>query len=198
VTNPIWLVKTRFQLMAAGQKQFKTYGEVIKTIYKEDGISGFFRGLSASYVGCTEGAIQWIVYENLKKSLESEQNDKKQKITPAQYARASSAAKFVAILMTYPHEVVRTRLREQGTRYKGFLNSLKLIAKEEGIRGLYGGVGLHLLRSVPNAAIMFVTFELVSNYLQDKIDNNLPLIPTTIMEPIKNVLLLDTYKSTKK
>ena len=64
--------------MAAGQKQFKTYGEVIKTIYKEDGISGFFRGLSASYVGCTEGAIQWIVYENLKKSLESEQNDKKQ------------------------------------------------------------------------------------------------------------------------
>jgi solute carrier family 25 protein 33/36 len=184
--------------MAAGQKQFKTYGEVIKTIYKEDGISGFFRGLSASYVGCTEGAIQWIVYENLKKSLESEQNDKKQKITPAQYARASSAAKFVAILMTYPHEVVRTRLREQGTRYKGFLNSLKLIAKEEGIRGLYGGVGLHLLRSVPNAAIMFVTFELVSNYLQDKIDNNLPLIPTTIMEPIKNVLLLDTYKSTKK
>ena len=185
ITNPIWLVKTRFQLLAAGQTQFKTYGEIIKTIYKEEGIPGFFKGLTASYIGCTEGAIQWIVYEKLKQSLEQEQNNMKKKITPVQYARASSAAKFVAILMTYPHEVVRTRLREQGTRYKGFMSTLKIIAREEGMNGLYGGVGLHLLRSVPNAAIMFVTFELVSNYLQDKIDNGLPLFPKLIAAPIK-------------
>lgn len=181
LTNPIWLVKTRFQLIAdtsAGQTQFKSYGEVIRAIYKESGFKGFFKGLSASYVGCTEGAIQWIVYEKLKKALELEQKDKNKKITPSQYARASSAAKFVAILMTYPHEVVRTRLREQGSKYTGFVHALRTIAKEEGMKGLYGGVGLHLIRSVPNAAIMFVTFELVSNYLQNQIDSGLPLIPT--------------------
>lgn len=32
-------------------------------------------------------------------------------------------------------------------------------------RGLYGGMGMHLLRSVPNTAIMFLSFELVSNWL---------------------------------
>jgi solute carrier family 25 protein 33/36 len=138
---------------------------------------GFFKGLSASYIGCFEGAIQWIVYEKLKKTLELGKKDKEH-ITPAEYARASSAAKFVAILATYPHEVVRTRLRQQGSRYSGFTNALKIIAKEEGIKGLYGGLFLHLARSVPNAAIMFVSFELVSNYLQNKIDNGLPILPS--------------------
>ena len=32
-------------------------------------------------------------------------------------------------------------------------------------RGLYGGMGMHLLRSVPNAALMFGTFELTSRWI---------------------------------
>lgn len=91
------------------------------------------------------------------------------KLSAWEYSVAASTAKMIAIIATYPHEVVRTRLREQAIngafKYTGFLNTLNIIAKEEGIRGLYGGMGLHLLRSVPNAAVMFVTFELVSNFL---------------------------------
>ena len=119
--------------------------------------------------------------------MELGQKDK-QKITAAEYARASSAAKFVAILATYPHEVVRTRLRQQGSRYSGFANALKVIAKEEGVKGLYGGLFLHLIRSVPNAAIMFVSFELVSNYLQKKADSGSPLFPSISIPKISNRL----------
>jgi hypothetical protein len=43
---------------------------------------------------------------------------------------AAASAKMVAIMATYPHEVVRTRMREQavhGTfKYKGFLNTLTI------------------------------------------------------------------------
>ena len=45
-------------------------------------------------------------------------------------------------------------------------------------RGLYGGIGIHLMRSVPNAAVMFVTFEVASKWLlkkqleQNEKDNN--------------------------
>lgn len=71
-------------------------------------------------------------------------------------------AKLIAAAATYPHEVIRTRLREAGnTRYNGLFSGLLLIAKEEGARGLYGGMGAHLIRVVPNAAIMFLTYELV-------------------------------------
>eukprot|EP01038_Epipyxis_sp_PR26KG_P009679 gene9679-13032_t len=207
ITNPLWMVKTRFQILpdiSVGQVAFKNYGEVIKAIMKEEGVSGFFKGLSASYVGCFEGAIQWICYEELKSilshtnfdnkklnsNINSDNNNKnyhnlidnsqpkitslvgiKRNPSTIEFFFAAAFSKFVAICATYPHEVVRTRLREQATngafKYSGFVNTLQRIAKEEGISGLYGGLSIHLLRSVPNAAIMFVSFELVSRWLED-------------------------------
>ena len=74
VMNPLWMVKTRFQIMAdasVGQRAFENYRDVAQSIWKEEGIGGFFKGISASYVGCFEGAIQWIVYEKLKTALSS-------------------------------------------------------------------------------------------------------------------------------
>ena len=38
---------------------------------------------------------------------------------------------------------------------------------EEGARGLYGGLGTHLLRVVPNTAILFFTYEKVAKFLAD-------------------------------
>lgn len=36
---------------------------------REEGFRGFWKGLSASYWGCSEGCIQFVVYEKLKKHL---------------------------------------------------------------------------------------------------------------------------------
>ncbi len=36
---------------------------------REEGLKGFWKGLSASYWGCSEGCIQFVVYEKLKKQL---------------------------------------------------------------------------------------------------------------------------------
>ncbi len=83
-----------------------------------------------------------------------------------QYLLAAGGTKGLASIATYPHEVVRTRMREAASaRYQSMLQSIALIAKEEGRRGLYSGIGPHLLRVVPNTAIMFVSFELLSRHL---------------------------------
>lgn len=66
------MVKTRMQLLAdgaAGQLAYKGYRDAIARIYKEEGLRGFWKGLSASYWGCSEGCIQFVVYEKLKKQL---------------------------------------------------------------------------------------------------------------------------------
>jgi solute carrier family 25 protein 33/36 len=44
-------------------------------------------------------------------------------------------------------------------KYTGLIQCLKLVVKEEGMIGLYGGMTPHLLRTVPSAAIMFGMYE---------------------------------------
>lgn len=63
-------------------------------------------------------------------------------------------------------EVIRTRLREEGTKYRAFFQSLNLVIREEGYRALYRGLATHLVRQIPNTAIMMCTYEFVV-YLLD-------------------------------
>lgn len=58
-------------------------------------------------------------------------------------------------------EVIRTRLREEGTKYRSFFQTLTTVPKEEGYRALYRGLTTHLVRQIPNTAIMMCTYEVV-------------------------------------
>ena len=58
-------------------------------------------------------------------------------------------------------EVARTRLREEGNKYRSFWQTLATVAQEEGYRGVYRGLGTQLVRQIPNTAIMMATYEAV-------------------------------------
>lgn len=124
-TNPIWVVKTRMQLNVSEQLKnkapefFQTNGRgsrlvggswhTIKQIAREEGIRGFYKGLTASYLGVTEGTIQWTLYERLK--LMTANTEGKGGATEwAGMLASAGTAKCVATLITYPHEVCFYRL----------------------------------------------------------------------------------------
>ena len=80
----------------------------IKKIMREEGVRGFYKGLSASYLGVTEGTIQWVLYERLKKLGIT--SDGKNGISQWLGMMGSAgSAKFVATVITYPHEVLWNR-----------------------------------------------------------------------------------------
>ncbi|KAI7905883.1 mitochondrial carrier domain-containing protein [Cokeromyces recurvatus] len=176
VTNPIWVVKTRLQLQGK-QKIYLNSFHCTMQILKQEGIKGLYKGMSASYLGVAEGTIQWVVYEHLKRrwahspsTLLSDDHTLTigGKSVKAWFGNLSAAAmaKLIAACVAYPHEVIRTRLREpipkNGTpKYTGLLQCLKLVVKEEGFIALYGGMSAHLMRVVPNAAIMFFCYEAI-------------------------------------
>ncbi|EEQ45869.1 mitochondrial carrier protein RIM2 [Candida albicans WO-1] len=183
-TNPIWLIKTRLQLDKSKGKNYKNSWDCFKHIIKHEGFTSLYRGLSASYLGGIESTIQWVLYEQMrmfinKRSLQIHGNDPSNKTTKDHIlewsARSGAAglAKFMASLITYPHEVVRTRLRQaplESTgkpKYTGLIQCFKLVIKEEGFGSMYGGLTPHLLRTVPNSIIMFGTWELVVRLLSE-------------------------------
>lgn len=69
---------------------------------------------------------------------------------------------MIAVLVA---EVCRTRLRQTVSRderrYHSFFQTLLKVWKDEGPRGLYGGMSAHLVRVVPNTAVVFCTYEAV-------------------------------------
>lgn len=180
-TNPIWLVKTRLQLdkQHAGPggegRQYRNAWDCVRQTMRTEGIRGLYRGLSASYLGVSESTLQWVLYEQAKRSLARREHDLALSgRTPTFWDRtvewtgkltAAGGAKFVAALITYPHEVVRTRLREApvdaagNVKYKGLWNCFVVVFRDEGVPALYGGLVPHMLRVVPSAVIMFGVYE---------------------------------------
>ncbi|XDV27800.1 hypothetical protein PO909_031282, partial [Leuciscus waleckii] len=171
VTNPIWLIKTRLQLDARnrGERRMSAF-ECVRRVYRSDGLRGFYRGMSASYAGISETVIHFVIYESIKRKLiESKANanmdDEDESVKDASdfvgMMLAAATSKTCATSIAYPHEVIRTRLREEGSKYRSFFQTLNMVVREEGYRALYRGLTTHLVRQIPNTAIMMCTYELV-------------------------------------
>ncbi|KZC09213.1 Solute carrier family 25 member 36-A [Dufourea novaeangliae] len=169
LTNPIWFVKTRLQLDHRTNRI--TAMECVQRIYGQSGILGFYKGIMASYVGISETVIHFVIYEAVKawltkhRSRVSRQDDIKTIRDFIEFMIAASFSKTVASIFAYPHEVARTRLREEGTKYRTFWQTLRTVATEERIFGLYHGLGTHMIRQIPNTAIIMATYEAVVYFL---------------------------------
>jgi solute carrier family 25 protein 33/36 len=119
-TNPIWLVKTRVQLDKATHadgrgRQYKNAFDCTMQTLRKEGIPGLYRGLTASYLGVVESTMQWTLYERMKLSLARREERvalSGRSLTTWDHTvaltgklGAAGLAKFIAALLTYPHEV---------------------------------------------------------------------------------------------
>ncbi|XP_076923654.1 uncharacterized protein LOC143585854 [Bidens hawaiensis] len=77
-------------------------------------------------------------------------------------------AGITAASVTYPLDLVRTRLSAQRNviYYKGIWHALRTISHEEGVFGLYKGLGACLLGVGPNLAISFSVYDTARSYWQ--------------------------------
>lgn len=108
VTNPIWLVKTRLQLQVNGEGQSKHYRgffDAMKTIIREEGPLGLYRGFIPAMFLTSHGAIQFAFYEKMKYLFQGF-TGKDAGEQPAWVSMGlGGISKIVAATATYPYQV---------------------------------------------------------------------------------------------
>lgn len=175
-TNPIWVLKTRMLSSDKGSEgAYESMWQGAKDVWKREGPRGFYRGTVVSLMGNTHGAVQFAVYEPLKrvwrrylaKGHEGVHGSEEKMSNTATLA-ISGSAKIVAGTATYPFQVIRSRLQTYHSEErfgKGIIGVAKKVRRDAGWRGFYRGLGTNIVRVLPSTWVTFLVYENVRYYL---------------------------------
>ena len=136
--------------------------DALRRIPKEEGGLALYRGMGATLLGATPYAsFKFGIYEASKTAM-CAMKGVDEKDLPGQFrVVAGSVAGMCAMTICYPFDVVRRRM-QTGAQYSSAWSALKTIAKEEGVqRGLYRGLSMNYLKTVPNVAIYMSLYDFI-------------------------------------
>ncbi|XP_067095861.1 mitochondrial carnitine/acylcarnitine carrier protein [Osmerus mordax] len=169
--HPLDTIKVRLQTQPKvhsghGALYTGAYDCFRKTVSKE-GVLGLYKGMGAPLAGVAPMmAISFFGF-GLGKQLQ--QSDPSQPLTYAQVYLAGCLAGVFTTIIVAPGERVKCLLQVQASggqlRYAGPLDCAVSLYRQQGIRSVYKGTVLTLLRDVPSNGLYFLTYEYLKNLL---------------------------------
>lgn len=177
LTNPIWVTKTRLCLqydqMTSNVKgsdnvHYRGMFDALIKIYKMEGIRGLYRGFLPGVMGVSHGAIQFMVYEEMQTFYNGYMNKPiDTRLKSVEYIVFAALSKIIAATITYPYQVIRSRLQDQHSTYDGIVDCIRRIYRFEGLRGFYKGAAVYLIHVTPNVCIVFLMYEAIGSWVKD-------------------------------
>jgi len=167
ITLPIDVVKTRMQIRSGfvSSTQYRNSFLAVRAIISKEGFSALWKGLSPALLRqSTYGSMRYGFYSPFKKFLGVPDNSK---LVPLwKKVLAGSAAGAISSIVANPTDLVKIRMQAdgmagtQGSRnYGGLLWAFVKIAKEEGILGLWRGVGATCGRATALSAVELSSYD---------------------------------------
>ncbi|MCO5601773.1 hypothetical protein L7F22_055898 [Adiantum nelumboides] len=155
----------------AQARQSASLRREVYRIASEEGIFAFWKGNAVTILHrIPYSTINFYAYQNYKDCLTPRNIDADGQTFRSSGAAAAAqigstfaagaGAGMTATFLAYPLDLVRTRISAQTNHryYTGIAHALHTIAREEGFRSLYKGLGPSLLNVAPAAAINFTVY----------------------------------------
>ncbi len=129
---------------------------MIKLIYNQEGLSGFFKGIVPSLILTLVPVMQFTCYEVLKKSFMDKNGD----LSNKHLVLISFLSKLVTIIVSYPLMTAKALYQSNSKLPSSEVWKIivKLI-KEEGLFGFYKGFAPKVVGSLINNTILMFTYE---------------------------------------
>ncbi|XP_051151179.1 adenine nucleotide transporter BT1, chloroplastic/mitochondrial [Andrographis paniculata] len=171
VTYPLELVKTRLTIQRG---VYDGMLDAFVKILQEGGMGELYRGLTPSLIGVIPyAATNYCAYDTLRKMYRK--LFKQERIGNIETLLIGSAAGAISSSATFPLEVARKHMQVGAVSgrqvYRNVLHALASILEQEGIPGLYKGLGPSCLKLVPAAGISFMCYEACKRILVEKEDD---------------------------
>lgn len=182
IWTPMEVVKGRTQLSEARMSTLS----VVRSIYRAEGIKGFFRGYGVGVsIYVPHSVVWWIAYEKTKKALSknrwlhtlfgpnahlAQQGNENGKLSPLLVALSSATATTSATCTTNFLDVVKTRQQlatsneiknmRPDEAHGGVLTVARNLIKEVGLfRAAVKGLHIRLLNSIPSSILAMMIVE---------------------------------------
>ncbi|KAM9746474.1 mitochondrial thiamine pyrophosphate carrier [Menidia menidia] len=169
VCQPLDTLRTRF----AAQGEPKVYNNLrhaISLMWRTEGTLTFFRGLSPTLVAVFPYAGLQFFFYNVFKNLLAPPPKAADSIGNLRSLVCGSGAGMISKTITYPFDLFKKRLQVGGFDaarvhfgqvrcYRGLLDCMLQIAKEEGVRGFYKGLSPSLVKAALSTGFTFFWYE---------------------------------------
>ncbi|XP_071768446.1 mitochondrial thiamine pyrophosphate carrier [Centroberyx gerrardi] len=175
--QPLDTLRTRFA--AQGEpKVYRNLRHAVSTMYRTGGVLTFYRGLAPTLVAVFPYAgLQFFFYNVFKKLLGPSPKGSNSGGNLRSLVCGSGAG-VISKTITYPFDLFKKRLQVGGFEearahfgqvrsYRGLVDCVVQIAKEEGVRGFFKGLSPSLLKAALSTGFTFFWYELFLNAMHN-------------------------------
>ncbi|KAF7960076.1 hypothetical protein EAE96_001675 [Botrytis aclada] len=181
ILTPIELVKCKIQVPATAPNgsapvAAKTVSSVIREVWHHQGIRGFWNGQLGTLIRETGGCAAWFGSKetvtslfrklNAKNSPQSSSSVLSTELVPLpfwQQALAGASAGMSYNFLFFPADTIKSRMQTASTSSTAprttFVQEGALLWKKHGLKGMYRGCGITVMRSAPSSAFIFMIYD---------------------------------------
>jgi ornithine carrier protein len=186
VLTPIELVKCKIQVPTGVSKdgvapKAPSVASVVRDVYKHDGFLGFWHGQMGTLIREAGGCAAWFGFKETTTKLfyvwnERDVTTQKEKdalrteaLPMWQQAVAGASAGMSYNFLFFPADTVKSRMQTMAVggsaQKKTFWQEGTILWNQHGLRGLYRGCGVTVLRSAPSSAFIFMVYDGLKRHL---------------------------------